>query len=104
MSENINTTSTSTEKHGIIGKTSEGKQIAFARNVIRPTGAGNNAINVRIPDLKEIGHIISKNTVTDGIYHQSISGDVITGNQVGTTIFQVSGGGTITLEVIAVER
>ncbi len=96
--ELLNTPDTDTKKHGVLFRTIDGKVAAYGRNLVSDDSGGDLAINVRIPGLKQIDHIISFNTVSpDGIYHQSIMDAIITGNVVGVTIYQVSGGGTIVL-------
>jgi len=88
----------------VLGITKEGMVIARGRTVEVATGGGNWAVNVRVPDLKEVLAVLhiqwesNPATYVTGIYGKK----KITGNVVGMTLQGPAAGTTLTTEVVAI--
>jgi len=101
MTEDFKNMRTGEDTHEIISPLPSGRAIAKSRNW-KVVSSGDDVINVRIPDLKEIKTVINVNLYTNPTTdaHGPILA-TITGNVVGMTIYDVGAGTTLTAEVIA---
>jgi len=93
----------------IVAILQDGRVIAMGKNVVNCGGVGTGtttAMNVRVPDLREIEYILNVQFHTDVASYFVDDADpvnkVITGNVVGFTIYGVQASTTITAEVIAI--
>lgn len=88
-------------KHAIISEMSDGKTLAMGRNY-SVVGSGDQAVNVRIPDLAEIDVVISlKFQTSPATYANWIGNYKVSGNVVGVTVYQIQAGTTLSVEAIA---
>lgn len=93
-----------------VAKLKDGRHIAMGKSWIHvtgQTGSGNaNVINVRVPGLREIEHILNVQFYTDPITFSEDGlnpvNKKITGNVVGMTIYGIAAATTLTAEVIAI--
>ena len=94
----------------LVAKLLDGRVIAMGKSWVHitgQTGTGNaNVINVRVPGLREIDHIIQVEFYTNHItYSEDGLNPVnkkVTGNVVGMTIYGIYATTTLSVEVIAI--
>ena len=96
---------------GRVGKFKDAREVAMGKNFVVTTFPGQTygcvAINVRVPDLREIDYILEVSftmnplSCAQPVFHEV--NKTITGNVVGMTIFGLvfATGTTLTVEVIA---
>lgn len=105
-------------KNWLIGQLRDGRVIAKGKNA-KVVASGNIGMDVRIPDLRQIAHVIEVEFYTSPqtyalwyekhLYNTDAGGtdaDNVTreANVVGLTVFQVQDGTTLTAEVVAIGR
>jgi len=108
-------------KNWLVGQLRDGRVIAKGKNYLVVAAAANVAMDVRIPDLRSIAHVIEvefyTNPQTYALWYEKWLHDTSartgTGevsdigkqsNVVGLTIFQVQAATTLTAEVVAIGR
>lgn len=91
------------ESHKKVAALHDGQCIALGR-YCSVVASGDNAILVRLPDLREVETILNVEIYTDPATYADgwYSNKQITGNVVGVTIWQINAGTTLTVEVVAV--
>lgn len=115
MVENFN-------RNWLVGLLQGGRVLAKGRNQVVIAGAGNVAMDVRIPDLREIAHVVEVEWYTSpktyalgyekwtansddfGSDNVGLSEKGTEANVVGITVFQVQAGTTLTVEILAIGR
>ena len=93
-----------------VAKLKDGRHIAMGKSWIHVTAntgtGGVNVINVRVPGLREIEHVMQVQFYTDPITYSDDGlnpvNKKITGNVVGMTIYGIHATTTLTAEVIAI--
>jgi len=92
-----------------VAKLKDGRHIAMGKSWVVNTNTGSGSItvlNVRVPGLREIEHVLQVEFYTDPISY-SLDGlnpmnKKVTGNVVGMTIYGMHATTTLTAEVIAI--
>lgn len=94
---------TTLKKHDILTQHHDGRVTAMGRNYIVDNNGGQVALNVRVPDLREIEYVTHVQlTFLPLTGHAGVLNKKITGNVVGMTIHTVGAGTTIFAEVQAI--
>lgn len=91
------------EIHKRVASLYDGKLIALGR-YCAVVASGDNAIIVRIPDLREVETVLNVEIYTDPATYADgwYSNKKYEGNWVGLTLWQINAGTTLTVEVVAV--
>jgi len=90
-------------EHGIVAHLRDGRVVAYGNYTLVIAAAGNVAVNVRLPDLKYVEHVIHLQFDVDPLVDPGTPvNKQIIGNVVGLTLVGVGGGTTLTLEITGV--
>jgi hypothetical protein len=90
-------------EHCVVAELKDGRVIAQAR-YSQVVSSGDSAINVRVPDLREVEHVLQVEFYSnpDTSVQEGFMDKKITGNIVGMTVYEVEATTTLTTEVIAI--